>query len=539
MYFPSEHIRRIAFLQAQVGLILIMLSALAGCTASQPTTPISPSAQPATPSISPAVSTWTALNATPLATATSLSPGPNLRLAQPIDTHVLSTPGNTLLYGLIIFSSQAAQPFALAGTPRMARPTTGGNIAPRLYGLAPDASRLGALSLSVPSFRAYWPVKTGEKPIFVQAGAYFNHPDIHSLTLPDECYGKLATAEPNPEPKLPCDGFQFSPDGALVGFFFGPQICARGLILLNSETGEKLFRSSVASVSAFEFLSNKKVLITQSHCEIAKMSLFQPETRQLEPLGELGATSWSPGQTALAVTVIPHGGLQLESRLWVYHVESDRMVLLLQPAGSTLLYKDPHWSADGSYLAFHSRSFERRGEKLIFDQPAEVLRLDVKTRKLTVLASQPGYDYFFYMKSDEPETGDWKILQRRPFQRIEMLEKDFMFGKSFNCIYNGNNCITGPSLPPAPELFAVNIQTGELLPIKQTPIPSATLSSTPMLQTTPGPDLTQPPIYRDAEGKYALYLGLDQHSLWYVPEHGEPQVWVQDGQHFMYLSPGP
>jgi hypothetical protein len=538
MYFPSKRIRRIGSWRARVGLTYIILSILASCATGQPTSSISPSAQPATPPISPIVSTLPAQINTPLPTATSHSLGPDLRLAQPFDTQVLSTPGNTLLYGLIIFSSQAAQPFAVAGTPRKAKPAPGGNVALRLYGLAPDASYLGALSLPVPPFRAYWPVKAGERPILVQAGVYFNHPGIRSLTLPEECYGKLATEEPNPEPKLPCDGFQFSPDGAILGGFFGPQICARGLILLDSETGEKLFRSPVGSGSAFEFLSNGKVLITETHCDIGKMSLLQPGTRQLEPLGEMGATSWNPQHTALAVTLTPNGPT-LESRLWVYNVELDRMVLPPQPAGSTLLYKDPQWSADGRTLAFHSRSFKRRGEKLTFDQPAQVLRLDVKTGKVTVLASKPGYDYFFSMENSKPVPGDWKILQRRSFQRVEMLEKDFIFWKGFNCIYSGINCLAGPSLPPEPELFAVNLLTGELLPLKQAPSPSATPFTTPTLPPATGPDLTEPPIYRDPDGNYALYVGLDQHSLWYVPRQGEPLVWVRDGQHFTYLSPVP
>ena len=49
MYFPSKRIRRIVSWLARVGLTYIMLSVLIGCAMGQPTSSISPSAQPTTP----------------------------------------------------------------------------------------------------------------------------------------------------------------------------------------------------------------------------------------------------------------------------------------------------------------------------------------------------------------------------------------------------------------------------------------------------------------------------------------------------------
>jgi hypothetical protein len=51
------------------------------------------------------------------------------------------------------------------------------------------------------------------------------------------------------------------------------------------------------------------------------------------------------------------------------------------------------------------------------------------------------------------------------------------------------------------------------------------------------PNLESAPVYSHPNRLYAYYVGIDGHTLWMVPQEGDPILWVINGENFLYLPP--
>ena len=302
---------------------------------------------------------------------------------------------------------------------------------------------------------------------------------VTSVHLPRECYEILPedTQGWGALDFQPCSNFETSPDGRFLGFFFGPDLCGRGIIILDTQTEEMVYRSGFGQGLGFEFLENGKVLLATGHCEGGQMSLFDPITKNLSFLGGLGRGGWNVTRTAIAVETGPYQGVA--GAIWGYNVDQDFLFL---PQAEMWGQVDDHllWTPDGSHILFLHRpvSYTFESNTYTFLEARSIIRVNATTGERKVLVSDSRYDYHFcagaYSWCDR-WYGDWIQVRRFPFdQQTLVYTDDFYYLPAVTCLLYGMNC------DEPPELFALNWRTGELIPWSEislsafTPVPAYT-----------------------------------------------------------------
>jgi WD40 repeat protein len=402
---------------------------------------------------------------------------------------------------------------------------------PQLWGVSPDGKQAGLLSLPVTDFAAYFPTVSIEKPLVITKYLEMEADFYTSLPLPPECDGQLTDDEYEwliDESSPPCSDFKFSTDGKYLAFFFGPQRCWRGIIILNTETGETIYRSTAGRGHSFEFLDNGYALVATGHCEGGVMDLINLQTGEETRLGDQGQLHWNHQSSAFVVAI--HGYSGIGSKLLGFNSLTNQTIFATEWQEG--INDQPVWAPPGTHILNERRptiSTDRERWTDIYGEQ-QIVKIDMTSGEEQIMAADPGYDFFLCSKKYAPceWSGDWVQIRRLPFQFEDVaLSWDWNREPEQYCLLYGEQCEN-----PA-ELFWLNWQTGEIVPGAQIALPTPTPEPT---QYTPGPDTNQAPIYTHPAGEYAFYIGNDNHSLWLVPPEGEPQLWVAEGQDFRYVS---
>jgi hypothetical protein len=293
-----------------------------------------------------------------------------------------------------------------------------------------------------------------------------------------ECRQPVYAATPTAAPFEPCDDLTFSADGRYLAFFFGPEGCGRGIMIVDLVSDQTLYRITDGGI-AFEFLANGKILISTGYCEGGDISLLDPATSELKTLGNWAKTIlWSPSRAAFVVTPTAYHGF--ESAIWGYNVARD-LVFLEQP-GVWQIDDRPLWAPDGTHLVFQHRPIIEKDGTYAFPSARQIVRVDAETGERAILAHDPRYDFLlcdpYSYYSDCAWHGDWLQVRRLPFQPQTLVYSlDVHNSPEARCLEFGWDCGQEPAL------FALNWRTGELTPWDDNVLPTPI----PVVRPTPGP----------------------------------------------------
>lgn len=280
---------------------------------------------------------------------------------------------------------------------------------------------------------------------------------IELIALPDDCDQNLVEYDLEHYEFLPCSDFQFSSDGRFVGFFYGPRLCIRAIIIMEVETSDVIYQTRMGSGMWFEFLENGKVFVTTGHCSGGTVNLLDPENGETRKLG--GAYGfgphehrWNRAETSVGATIMSFN--TIHSELWGYNVEEDFLFLSEPMVGK--VNDDINWAPDDVHLLYHHRllDYEDSAEEYHFLGSREIIQVSSETGEQQVLLSDPNYDY--HILGDW--YGDWIRVNKFPFEPERHIDSsEFSYSDEYACLTSGARCGSEA------ELLAFNWKTGELM----------------------------------------------------------------------------
>ncbi len=331
-----------------------------------------------------------------------------------------------------------------------------------------------------------------------------------------------------------CQNFKYSPDGRYLSFTYMENFCSRMLLILDTNSMQVVYSKSVNSLYP-EFINNGKMFTTTGHCEGGATIMVDLKTGMEQDAGDYAwEYDWNQAHTAFMVPVTPYQGF-ISSSFWAYQAQADQ---LINPPKVNYGVQSPStWVPAGTHILYEQREFTV--DNTLNPLPkgnSQILRLDMATGKTQEILSDPGYDYWLCGNPFQTCTfrhPDWVLVARSPVPTDP--DKLETYKDAVVACLDIRQCFKDM------DLFALNWRTGELLPWDKAP--AAAPSPTPTVQFKPriNDGAPLPPVgnsrrvFVDPSGAFALYVGADGSSLWRVTKDGQPIVWVENGENFIYL----
>lgn len=470
--------------------------------------------------------TPTPLSSTPSATAISTT------APQAPDAAAFGPTDAASLHGVILFSSAAANPFADAkkdfGSTETATtdPSSFSISADQsLWAISLDGTRAGRISREGFGSALSIPQKASDKVRFIQNGVQLTGDGLQAIIPPSEC--DRPTDQPIDPTNPPCGSFQFSSGAHEMAYLSGAETqCGRTLTLMDQDTSTTV--KSWPQVIWYSFLQNGSLLLTQGDCDQQRAFWYIPGTDQQSPIERTGTAYWNPSHTA--VIFENPGKDAVQRQLWGINLVTSR--IFLWPAGDLISEDTPIWLADGHHFVYQHRAYQYDAAQDMFTLtgPLQVVLMDAFTRSQQQMAYRSDSDYHLCATAGTPcpqPYGDWVQVLRTPFQAKHFPLAEREEKSAARCAFYGLDC------DPSAETLAINWKTlaQSAWEDANLPAPDAPADSNAAM----APDISGVTLYQDGNGAFALYPGADGKSLWYVPQGGEPMLWVQDGSGFVAL----
>ncbi len=420
-------------------------------------------------------------------------------------------------HGLILFTSTAEQPFQNVQGTTISNP----NAERYLWAISTDGVRAGRVSPEGMGTALFVPEASSKKSKVLANGFQSPGEQIEPVQMPEEC-GEAGGAS--------CSGFQFSYNGNMLAYFKGPDSCGRVLTLYDITAQKQA--STWQNVHWAYFFENGSLIFALGDCESQTAYLYYPNTGKQAGVAKVGKAFWNPTHTAVIFQV--QGEPEMQSGLWGFHLETSKV--FMWPSKEMVIEDTPIWLADGDHFVFQHQPFkyDKSTKDAILNGPRQIVLMNARTRSQSLLAFDARSNYHLCGAADladsnavglpcEQTYDTWLHVLRQPYQSVRFPAAE-RTTPAVRCALYGLDC------EDAPEILALDWQTGKQYPWEEARVPEAT--------ATPGahrPDLDKEPFYQDPEGEFAFYLGQSGKTLWYVPRDREPTLWVQDGENFLYL----
>lgn len=412
------------------------------------------------------------------------------------------------LSDLILFASSAPNPFTNLDVGEAAA----GEI--HLYAISPDGQRAGRISLEGTGADIYTSSNPNEKVKVIQNGFGFSHERVEAAVLPADC---------DPATGGDCREIQLSPTGHAVAYFTGEDTCTRTLTLYDLDNQSMI--NSWPNTHWMTFMKDGSLMLALGDCEAPHAYFYSPSTGKQAGVEKLGQAFWNPDHTAVIFQV--PGKNPLEMGLWGFNTQTNKVFMWLPK--ESVIQDSPVWLADGKHFVFQHRviKYVKETNEVILGGPRQIVLMDASTRAQSLLSFDSGYDNHLCQSAGEPcdqPYGDYLQTYRTPFQPLKFAVDGFESNPEARCAVYGLDCT-----PPA-DVLAVDWQKR-----KQSAWDEANISGPAEIIEAEQPALEADPIYQAEDGSFALYIGRDNQSLWYVPRDREATLWVKDARGFVYL----
>lgn len=488
------------------------------------------------PSPPPPTPTLTALpTLTPTLTNTPVAPFPNQTWT--IEPQQFQTAEHDLLHNVVLFTSPQENPFNSSSGFIISQSGYPTYDTMKLFALSPDGQRVGRVSPDDRPSAIFLPTNDEETIAIVAYDFYINHPDVETIVLPSECYDedKIANRESN-DGMFPCRQFMFFLNRRYFAYTIGA-ISWQTVIDRQTDTLIKRGNEAIGN----EFPTGKALFFALGSdggdIGVIDLHTLSPirDNWNVEWLGYAGNLTWNAQRTAF---VISASTLEKANRwVWGYNAELD-FVFLPQSDGDKQFDSTPIWTPDGTHVLFRHRAFEfERIDGVLqytFDQSSEIIKVNSETGEKSVLVSDPAFDHRICNATRNCATNwhdDWLPIFRMDFEIITETVK-----------YEGDHpfaagCLLDDYCEDQAQTLALNWRTGEITTLEDAGIDVAAITAepNPTPTLTPQPIFLRPALYTHPDGEYELYVGQDEHTLWYMASGEEPVLWVQDGENFAYL----
>lgn len=417
--------------------------------------------------------------------------------------------GQDSLSGLVVFTSTSNDPFARSDAGKVILDPP----ARHLWGITPDGELAGRLSDEGADTALVDASKPEGKVLVIASGVENPGESMILVSLPDECRGNQKY----------CTDYQFGLKGRTYAYLSGEESCGRNLTLVERATGVVL--QTWQHVSWYRFNQDGGMLLALDDCSSRYVYQYIPNTGAQSGMASDGEISWDPSRKAALVQL--KGSAPVLSALWGFNLQTSSAILW--PEQGQIMQDSPTWLDDGRHFVYQHRSigYDKNSGNAYLEGPRQVILMDAWTRAQHLLAFNTNYD--FHLCPTEGETcqqpyGDWLRVTRTPFHAGGLKLGDPGEAVTVRCALYGLDCAQ-----PAEE-FALNWRTGELIPWSE-----AGLTEAQPAPAFPPPNLGTEPVYSDPAGSFYLYTSADGHSLWYVPLSGDPELWVTEGEDFVFL----
>lgn len=292
---------------------------------------------------------------------------------------------------VILFTSSVHAPFVPKEVRQRTTPT-------HLWGVASDGRRSERLSTEGnvlylrPTDNAVAIDLLVTQPISLETNL------VHQHVLGSECSNT----------EFPCDHYEFSPDGAWAAYFWGKEVCGRGIAVLDLRTDETRILAEEGGHS-FTFVAEETMLIATGHCEGGTLAVVNLSTGEQHTLGQSGSIRWNASQTAFAVNAHPY--MSWGSAVWGYNViQAQHFISPTAEHDAETL--QPLWTPTGEYLLYQQRaiSYTTSTRAALTLGPQQIIIVDAATGKRQITLSDPAYEIC-------PWEGDLIEVRRIPYQQ--------------------------------------------------------------------------------------------------------------------------
>lgn len=533
------HTHRFGFLT-----IVLLLALLMGCRSAPPTPTEAPRPTSSSP---PSVQR-------PAATQTLWSPPPTFTprptfTSRPVLTATVTPtplptafdctfdpqtpifPGEPISQAVLFVVPMYGSPRLWRGEPQPALAADGGLSDLDLWAVSLDGQRLGQVTQDQQGIAVYIaPEPPHAWQVFSATPLVLESDLVGRVPLPSEC--QSPDQAESGSPWLPCREFRFSPDEHWIAFRWGPDRCGSGLALMSLSTGSTLPLGDdwlEGGVHWFHVTADGKLVVADGPCQGGEVYLFDPSTQARRQLGPEGEVVWNLDRSAFGVNVSQLAGWP--RAVWGYDLATEQ-VFGLEEEG---INEQAIWTPDGTQLLYQHRPLTATGSLTFTIGPREIRIVDAASGQTRTLVGDPEYDYHLCTFGGSCAwSGEWIAVRRIPFHPLELPDPEQADWDSpeIDCVLTGIKCVD------LVETLALNWRTGEVSTWDQAPRPTA-VPATPPLTPPPepisAPALDLDPLYVDSAGEYALYPGEDGHSLWCLPQQGEPVRWISNGWHFVLI----